>query len=52
LYLPSGYRLDKTDPNFPVLRREDRSEVAAFSSTGANPKQVERRAWKDYWERG
>ncbi len=49
-YLPSGYRLDE-EADFAVLRREDGSEVAVYSATGADPKEVERRAWEDYRER-
>ena len=47
-YLPSGYRLDESDPDFAVLRREDGSEVAILSATGADPAEVERRAWEDF----
>ena len=44
-YLPTGYRLDdEADPDFAVLRRGDGSEVAVFSATGADPKEVERAA--------
>ncbi len=50
-YLPSGYRLDETDADYVVLRREDGSEVAVFSATGADPREVERRAREDYQER-
>ena len=50
-YLPSGYHLDETDRDLVVLRREDGSEVAAFSSTGADPKEVERVAWEDFRRR-
>ncbi len=46
-YLPSGYRLDE-EADFAVLRREDGSEVAVFSATGADPKEVERAAWEDF----
>ena len=50
-YLPSGYRLDETDPDEVVLRREDGSEVAAYSATGADPKKIEREGWEDHRER-
>ena len=50
-YLPSGYRLDETDPDEVVLRRGDGSEVAVFSQTGADPKEVEREAWEDHRKR-
>ena len=49
LYLPSGYRLDElAEREFVILRRPDGSEVAAFSATGADPKEIERRAWEDF----
>ena len=51
-YLPSGYRLDETGRDFAVLRREDGSEVAAFSATGADPREIERAAWEDFRGRG
>jgi hypothetical protein len=50
-YLPSGYRLDETDPDEVVLRHEDGSEVAVFGATGADPREIERRAWEDHQER-
>ncbi len=50
-YLPDYYYLDETDSDEVALRRGDGSEVAAFSPTGADPKQIERRAWEDYRER-
>lgn len=50
-YLPSGYGLDETDPDFAVLHREDGSEVAVFSATGADAKAIERVAWEDYRQR-
>ena len=43
-YLPSGYRLDETDPDALVLRRADGAEVPTFSAVGADPKEIERRA--------
>ena len=47
-YLPSGYRLDEqTERGFVILRRPGGSEVAVFSAAGADPKEVERRAWED-----
>ncbi len=48
LYLPSGYRLDETDRELLILRREDGSEVANFSATGADATEVERAAWEDF----
>jgi hypothetical protein len=51
-YPPSGYRLDETDPDAEVvLRREDGSEVAVYSATGADPQEIERAAWEDHRER-
>ena len=50
-YLPSGYRLDE-EAGFVILRREDGSEVAVFSATGADPAEVERAAWEDFRGRG
>ena len=47
-YLPSGYRLDETDPDAVVLRRADGTEVATFSAVGADPREVEREAWEDF----
>ena len=47
-YLRPGYRLDdESDPDFAVLRRPDGSEVAVFSVTGADPREIERAAWED-----
>jgi hypothetical protein len=46
-YLPTGYRLGE-DADFLVLRREDGSEVADFSATGADPAEVEHAAWEDF----
>ena len=39
-YLPTGYRLDETDPDEAVLKRADGSEVAAYSATGVDPKEI------------
>ena len=51
-YLPSSYRLDDvSDPDEALLRREDGSEVAVFNATGADPKEVELRAWEDFRRR-
>ena len=37
--MPSGYSLNG-EADFAVLRREDGSEVAAFGTTGADPREV------------
>jgi hypothetical protein len=51
-YLPSGYRLDElAEREFVILRREDGSEVATYSATGVDPREVERRAWEDFQRR-
>ena len=45
--LPPGYRL-QVDPDVLILSRADGSTVAAFSALGADPREVEREAEKDY----
>jgi hypothetical protein len=50
-YLPDDYYLDETDPDEVMLRREDGSEVACFSVTGADTKEIEQAAWEDYRQR-
>ncbi len=51
-YLPDGYASDETtQADLVILRREDGSEVAVFSATGADPAEVERAAWDDFGER-
>jgi hypothetical protein len=35
-----------------VLRHPDGSEVAVYSAEGADPKEIERRAWEDFRGRG
>lgn len=53
LYLPSGYRLDElAERDLVMLRRPDGSEVAVYSATGADPKEMEKRAREDFRERG
>jgi hypothetical protein len=44
--LPPGYQLER-DPDVLVLLRPDGSTVAAFSSRGVMPEQVEATAWED-----
>ena len=46
-FLSGGYRLDGTDPDVLVLRREDGSFVAAFSAWGATEEAVRRAAEED-----
>jgi hypothetical protein len=52
-YLPSGYYLDETsERDFVILCADDGREVAWFSATGADPKEIEERAWEDFRGRG
>ncbi len=44
--LPPGYGL-REDADLLVLLREDGSEVAKFSATGADPLEVIAAAWED-----
>ena len=47
-YLPDDYYLDElAERDLVILRRPDGSEVAVYSATGADPKEMERRAWED-----
>jgi hypothetical protein len=40
-YLPSGYYLDAlAERDLVILRRPDGSEVAVFSTTGTDPKEI------------
>ena len=50
--LPEGYRLDRSDPDLWMLRREDGSAVAAFSAAGAASHQIEQEAREDQRRRG
>ncbi len=45
--LPPGYRM-REDADLLVLLREDGSEVAAFSTLGADPLEVIAAAWEDF----
>ena len=45
--LPSGYH-SYLDPDMLVLRREDSSTVALFSSRGFEAEAVEQAAWEDH----
>jgi hypothetical protein len=48
LHLPSGYRLDRSDPDVWMLRRPEGWVVAYFSARGATKEAVEGVAWEDY----
>ena len=45
--LPSGYRLDRSDPDVLVLRRPAGWVVARFSARGATREAIEEAAWED-----
>jgi len=46
--LPSGYRLDRSDPGVWALRRSEGWVVAYFSARGATREAIEEAAWEDY----
>ncbi len=46
--LPSGYRLDKSDPDVWALRRAEGWVVAHFSARGATTEAIEQTAWEDH----
>jgi hypothetical protein len=48
LRLPSGYRLDRSDPDVWALRRSEGWVVAYFSARGAAKEAIEETAWEDY----
>jgi fructose 1,6-bisphosphatase len=51
-YLPDDYYLDETsERDFVVLCAGDGTEVAWFSAVGADPREIERVAWKHFRER-
>jgi hypothetical protein len=48
-YLPDDYYLDETsERGCVILYADDGREVAWFSATGVDPKEIERRAWEDF----
>ena len=49
--LPSGYSLDRSDPDVLVLRCPHGKAVARFSAWGATPKAIEQEARMHYRER-
>jgi hypothetical protein len=51
LRLPSGYSLDRSDPDVLVLRCPQREVIARFSAWGATAEAIEREARKHYRER-
>ena len=46
--LPEHYRLDESDPDVVVLRRDDGTFVAAFSAMGATTEGLVEAAREDY----
>ena len=46
--LPKHYRLDESDPDVVVLRRDDGTFVAAFSARGATKEGLIEAAREDY----
>ena len=46
--LPNHYRLDESDPDAVVLRRDDGTFVAAFSARGATTEGLVEAAREDY----
>jgi hypothetical protein len=49
--LPSGYTLDRSDPDVLVLRSPHGKALARFSAWGATPEAIEREARSHYKER-
>jgi hypothetical protein len=49
--LPSGYRLDRSDPDVLVLRCPHGTAVARFSAQGATAEAIEQEARTHYRER-
>ena len=49
--LPSGYSLDRSDPDVLVLRCPDGKAVARFSAWGATAEAIEQEARRHYRER-
>jgi hypothetical protein len=46
--LPSAYYIDESDPDILMLRRQDGTFVAAFSSQGATREGIVEAAMEDY----
>ena len=49
--LPSGYRVDRSDPDVLVLRCPHGTVIARFSAQGAKAEAIEREARTHYKER-
>jgi hypothetical protein len=50
LFPKFDYYLDESDPDIVILRRQDGSFVAAFSTSGATREGIDEAAREDYWE--
>jgi hypothetical protein len=48
IHLPSGYRLDRSDPDVWTLRRAEGWVVAHFRARGATKEAIEATAWEDH----
>jgi len=48
IQLPSGYRLDRSDPDVWALRRPEGWVVAYFGAQGATREAIEATAWEDH----
>ena len=46
--LPTGYRLDRSDPDVLALRRSEGWVVARFSARGATKEAIKVTAWEHY----
>ena len=51
-YLPTGYRLNRDDPDVWVLRRTGGRVIARFSARGAAVEAIEKAAWDDHQFKG
>jgi hypothetical protein len=49
--LPSGYYLDRSEPEVLTLRSEEGAVVARFSALGYVAESVEQEAWEDHGQR-
>ena len=52
VYLPTGYRLDRSDPDVWTLRRPGGWMVAHFSARGVTREAIEEAAWEDHGREG
>jgi hypothetical protein len=52
VFLPPGYRLDRSDPDVWALRRPEGWVVAHFSAQGATKETIEEVAWEDHENAG